>query len=236
MEGIPKRVHYCWFGKKEKPRIVQECINSWRKYLKEYEIIEWNEDNFKIEDFDFAKKAYSDKKWAFVSDYCRVIVLYNYGGIYLDTDMELLKGLDDLLVNNSFAGIEDYLIAFGIWGCKKNDSFIKEVLNYYNTLDYEDYKENLIELSIPIHVTKIAQKYGYQLNCDSISYFFDKIAIYPKEYFYPKRHSWQEPLITKNTYTIHHYEGSWRSSHQILRSKIKGSLLNIIGGFRGKNI
>lgn len=232
MEGIPKTVHYCWFGKNKKPSIVEHCINSWRNNLEGYEIIEWNEDNFKVEDYDFSKKAYGDKKWAFVADYCRLWVLYNYGGIYLDTDMEVLRGLDDLLINNSFGGIEDYLINCSIWGCKKDDNFIGEVLTYYNNLDYEAYRGNLMKLAIPIHITEIANKYGYKLNYNNISYFLDNIAIYPKEYFYPKRHSWQKPLITENTYTVHHYEGSWRKPYQIIRSKIKANLLKFISRFR----
>lgn len=232
MGDIQKVVHYCWFGKKEKPKIVEECINSWKRYLNGYKIIEWNEENFKVEDFDFTNKAYKDKKWAFVSDYCRLWVLYNYGGIYLDTDMEVLKGLDDLLLNNSFGGIEDYLIAFGIWGCKKEDKLIEEVLKYYNKLNYDDYKDNLQKLAIPIHITAIAKEYGYIENFNKICYFLDNVAIYPKEYFYPKRHSWQKPIITENTYTIHHYEGSWRKPHQIFRSKIKANLLNAISRFK----
>lgn len=236
MAGIPKVIHYCWFGGKEKPKIVKECINSWKRYLKGYEIVEWNEENFNIEAFDFSKKAYENKKWAFVSDYCRIWTLYNYGGIYLDTDMEILKPLDNLLSNNSFGGLEDELIAFGIWGCKKEDEFIEKVLNYYNKLNYDDYKENLQKLAIPIHLTEIAKENGYKENYNEVSYFLDRVAVYPKEYFYPKRHAWEEPIITDKTYSIHHYEGTWRKPHQILRSKIKEELLNIIRRFKSDKI
>lgn len=236
MKDIPKKIHYCWFGGKEKPKIVKKCINSWKHYLKGYEIVEWNEKNFNIEGFDFTKKAYENKKWAFVSDYCRLWALYNYGGIYLDTDMEVLKSLDDLLKNNSFGGLEDNLIAFGIWGCKKEDKFIGEVLNYYNDLNYDDYKDRLPELAIPIHITEIAKEKGYKESYNDVSYFLNQVAIYPKEYFYPKRHSWQEPIITDNTYTIHHYEGTWRKPHQILRSKFKERLLNFIRKFKSEKI
>ncbi|MBE6055122.1 MAG: mannosyltransferase [Clostridium sartagoforme] len=226
--SIPKVIHYCWFGNKEKPKIFEKCINSWKLYLKDYEIIEWNEENFNIKDFDFTKKAYENKKWAFVADFCRLYVLYNYGGIYLDTDMEILKPLDDLLKDNSFGGVEDDLIAFGIWGCKAQDKFMGEVLNYYNILNYDDYKEKLSELAIPIHLTDIAKGNGYKEHLNNVSYFLDEVAIYPKEYFYPKRHSWQEATITKNTYAIHHYEGTWRKPHQIIRSKVKEKLLGLI--------
>lgn len=236
MESIPKIIHYCWFGGKKKTKIVKKCINSWKRYLRDYEIVEWNEKNFNIDAFDFTKKAYEDRKWAFVSDYCRLWVLYNYGGIYLDTDMEVLKSLDNLLNNNSFGGLEDELIAFGIWGCKKEDKFIGEVLKYYNTLNYDSYMDKLPKLAIPIHITSIAKENGYKDNFNEISYFLDKTSIYPKEYFYPKRHSWQEPIITNNTYTIHHYAGTWRKPHQILRSKLKEILLKFIRLFKSDRL
>lgn len=233
MGKIPKVIHYCWFGKNEKPKLINKCIETWKKYLKDYEIIEWNEENFNIDMCNFTKEAYEDKKWAFVADYCRLWVLYKYGGIYLDTDIEVLKPIDDLLDNNSFTGVEDEEeIAFGIWGCKIEDKFLGEILEYYNSINYSEYKEDLQELAIPIHITKIAKKLGYTKPEDSISYFYDDVAVYPKEYFYPKRHAWEVPKITQNTYTIHHYEGTWRKPHQILRSKIKEKLLNIIRTFK----
>ena len=208
-------------------------MKTWNKYLKGYKIIEWNEENFDINRCSFTKEAYKDKKWAFVSDYCRLWVLYNYGGIYLDTDIEVLKPLDDLLDNNSFTGIEDEEgIAFGIWGCGKGDKFLGEILEYYNTLKYSDYKDRLQDLAIPIHITKVATKLGYIKPKDSVSYFYNDVAVYPKEYFYPKRHSWEESKLTENTYTIHHYEGTWRKPNQILRSKAKALLMKIIRGFR----
>lgn len=277
MSSIPKIIHYCWFGGGKKPELIKDCISSWKKYLPDYKILEWNENNFKVEDFDFVYKAFNDKKWAFVSDYTRLWILYNYGGIYLDTDMEILKPLDDLLRNSSFGGLEDDQIGFGIWGCKKGDKFIGEVLNYYNNLNYDNYKDNLEELAIPIHLTKVAKENGYKDDVNFISndpmdsiavedlkeiegyeeihhskdisdeggvekfhdkkieYFLGNVAIYPKEYFYPKRHAWQEPIITENTYTIHHYEGAWRKPHQILRSKVKEKLLKTIRAFRSKS-
>ena len=99
IDKIPKVIHYCWFGGHEKPKLINKCLETWKRYLKDYEIMEWNEENFNIDICSFTKEAYEDKKWAFVSDYCRLWVLYNYGGIYLDTDIEILKPLDDLLDN-----------------------------------------------------------------------------------------------------------------------------------------
>ena len=103
---IPKTIHYCWFGRGEKPEIVKKCIDTWKDKLSDYEIIEWNEDNFDINQNDYVKEAYKAKKFAFVSDYVRVYALYNYGGIYLDTDVEVFKSFDDVLDNESFWGFE----------------------------------------------------------------------------------------------------------------------------------
>lgn len=230
--SIPKIIHYCWFGCKKKPELVEKCISSWKIHLKDYEFMEWNEDNFNINGFEFTKKAYEDKKWAFVSDYCRLWALYRYGGIYLDTDMEVIKPLDNLLEHSSFGGLEDYFIGFGIWGCNKYDKFISEVLKYYNNLNYDDYKDRSDELVIQIHLTLIAKYLGYKDSRNKVSYFYNEVAIYPKEYFYPKKHLWKETLITENTYTIHHYEGSWRKPNQILRSKCKNGIFKFIRGFK----
>ena len=122
---IPKIIHYCWFGKKEKPNIVKKCISSWKVILKDYEIIEWNEENFDISSNNFVRQAYENGKFAFVSDYVRVYALYNYGGIYLDTDVEVFKNFDPLLNNESFWGFEEKnFIATSTIGAQKNNKFI----------------------------------------------------------------------------------------------------------------
>ena len=107
MSKIPKIIHYCWFGRGEKPEIVKRCINSWKENLKDYEIIEWNENNFDININNYVKEAYENKKYAFVSDYVRVYALYNMGGIYFDTDVEVFKSLDEFLQEDSFWGFEE---------------------------------------------------------------------------------------------------------------------------------
>lgn len=235
MSNIPKVIHYCWFGNNEKPEIIKKCIETWKINMPEYTIQEWNESNFDIEKFKFARDAYKSKKWAFVSDYCRLWVLYNYGGIYLDTDMEVLKNLSIFMENKSFTGVEDgQNIAFGIWGCEKGDSFIKEVLEYYDDVNFDDYKSDLFQIAIPKIITQIAKEKGYVPPQGSKSIFYDDLAVYPTEVFYPKKSSWAEAVITENTYTIHHYEGSWRTSKQIFRSKTKKKIINIIRTLQGK--
>ena len=103
---IPKKIHYCWVGGNSKPPLVKKCIQSWKKYCPDYEIIEWNESNYDISKNIYMKQAYEAKKWAFVTDYMRLDIIYEHGGIYLDTDVELIKNIDDLLSNEAFAGIE----------------------------------------------------------------------------------------------------------------------------------
>ncbi|MDR3598466.1 glycosyltransferase [Clostridium sp.] len=229
MNTIPKVIHYCWFGGKDKPQLIGECINSWKENLPDYKIIEWNEKNFNIEEFDFSKKAYNAKKWAFVADYCRIWVLYNYGGIYLDTDMEVLKSLDEFIKNESFAGIErDQIINAAILGAKAKNEFIKKIINYYDDIDFMDYIDDLEKIAIPNIITELAAHEGYMGN-KKIENVRNIITIYSKEYFYPKNHSWERADITKNTYTIHHYEGSWRSKTKIGKSKFKQILINIFG-------
>ena len=120
--SIPKIIHYCWFGNNEKPNIVKKCIASWKEHLKEYEIIEWNEKTFDINSNKFVKEAYEKGMYAFVSDYVRVYALYNYGGIYLDTDVEVKKSFNDLLDNDSIWGFEEknFIATSTIGACKKN--------------------------------------------------------------------------------------------------------------------
>lgn len=229
MNTIPKVIHYCWFGGKEKPQLIKDCMDSWKENLPDYKIIEWNEQNFNIEKFDFALKAYNAKKWAFVADYCRIWVLYNYGGIYLDTDMEVLKSLDKFIDNECFAGIErDKIINAAILGAKASNEFINKIINYYDNTDFIDYVDNLYEITIPNIITKLAAGEGYEGNKE-IECVNNVFTIYSQEYFYPKNHSWEKASVTPKTYTIHHYEGSWRDKSKIWKSKSKQILINIFG-------
>lgn len=229
MNTIPKVIHYCWFGEKEKPQLIKSCIDSWKEELQEYKIIEWNEKNFDIEKFDFTAKAYKAKKWAFVADYCRIWVLYNYGGIYLDTDMEVLKSLDKFTHNECFAGIErDKIINAAILGAKPNNKFIKNIISYYNDINFAEYIEDLDKITIPNIITELAVQDGYKGD-KKIESVKNMLTIYSKEYFYPKNHSWEKANITEMTYTIHHYEGSWRKKTKIYKSKLKQILIDIFG-------
>jgi len=229
MNTIPKVIHYCWFGGKEKPELIKKCMKSWEENLPDYKIIEWNEKNFNIEEFDFTQKAYKAKKWAFVADYCRIWVLYNQGGIYLDTDMEVLKSLDKFIKNESFVGIErDKIINAAILGAKAKNEFIKKILNYYDKINFINYIDDLDKITIPNIITQLAIGEGCEGDKD-VENVRNIITVYSKEYFYPKNHSWERANITENTYTIHHYEGSWRNKTKICKSKLKQILINIFG-------
>lgn len=136
--SIPKIIHYVWVGGNPKSKDIQRCMKTWKKHLKDYKIIEWNEDNFDINSNEFVKQAYEAKKWAYVSDYIRAYAIYNYGGIYLDTDVLVLDNLEDLLQNKAFVGYENAQYPFtAVFGAEKEHPFLKSILDYYENLSFE---------------------------------------------------------------------------------------------------
>lgn len=200
---IPKKIHYCWFGKTKLPRIANKCIESWKKYCPDYEIIEWNESNFDINYCDYTKEAYKAKKYAFISDVARLYVLINYGGIYMDIDHELLKPIDSFLKYSAFIGFEESNLGMGILGSITKNEIFSEILYEYKNLYY--IRTNLIPNNFKF--TAVFCKYGLIKN-DSIQKVKD-ITIFPSYYFYGKRIGFRKNIITKNTYSIHHYYSSW---------------------------
>lgn len=229
--SIPKIIHYCWFGKNEKPDIVKKCIDSWKRNLKEYKIIEWNEENFNIEENLFVKQAYEAKKFAFVSDYVRVNALYNYGGIYLDTDVEVIKEFsDDMLSQESFWGFEEKnYIATSTIGSKKGNILIKKFLDQYNDMTFIDNEGNFDLSTNVCLISNMMKELGFELNGE-----FQKIhsiaTIYPQEYFSPYDYINCYLKSSKNTYTVHHFYKSWLPLDARIKGKIKKILANIIGG------
>lgn len=231
--NIPKIIHYCWFGKKEKPYIVKKCIKSWKDNLNDYEIIEWNEENFDINCNKFVKEAYENKKYAFVSDYVRVNALYNYGGIYLDTDVEVNKSFNDLLENDSIWGFEEKnYIATSTIGARKGNELIKVFLDDYNGRQFIKNDGTIDTLTNVAIVSKIIKDLGVELNGK-----FQKIegvaTIYPQEYFSPYDYINCYMKDSINTYCVHHYYKSWLPIRVRVKTNIKKILANIIGG---KNI
>ncbi len=212
MQKIPETIHYCWFGKQQKPKIFLKCLASWNKYCPHYKIIEWNESNFDVNAHSYTKKAYNEGRWAFVSDYARIKILNTYGGIYLDTDVELIKPVDPLLLSATFLGFETKTIVnTAIVGAIKDNAFLKDILQIY---------DNLTEFeTIPNIVTRVLNTYGLKEYKKQI---INNVSIYPTEYFYPTPFGerFSKDKITKNTYTIHWWDYSWGSTTSRLFNKL----------------
>ena len=208
MDKIPKKIHYCWFGRGKKPKIAKKCIKSWKKYLPDYEIIEWNEDNFDINSNLYVKQAYEAKKYAFVTDYVRLYALYNYGGIYMDTDVEVVKSLDEFLKYDGFAGFEsEKFCCTGILGCKKENAIIKEFLDVYINKKFIKNNGEFDQTPNPVIFTNICYNYGLKLNNKEQE--INKFKIFPQTVFSPLNFKSIETNFSENTYTIHHFAGSW---------------------------
>ncbi len=210
---IPKIIHYCWFGGNEKPELIKAYINTWKKYCPEYEIIEWNESNFDININAYTKQAYEAKKWAFVSDVARLYALYNCGGIYMDTDVEVLKPLDEFLENKAFTGFEskDSPIT-AVMGAEKNDSVVKMLLDYYDNALFIN-EDGSYNMTTNTHIiTNYFLKKGVRTNGKEQT--IDTFKIYPQIYFCPNNFSRIFNVPSKKSYTIHHYGQSqgWSNS------------------------
>ena len=207
---MKKYIHYCWFGGKPLPRLAKKCINSWKKFLPDYEIIEWNEKNFDVNITNFSKHAYDAKKWAFVSDVARIYALKEYGGIYFDTDMIVTKNIDFLFEDELFAGWEsEFNVAVGVLYSKnKNHPLINKLWNFYKENDFDE--DNMFSFSIPTLLGNIL-KIDYGLKYDHLSnqVLSDGIKIYARDYFYPISCVDTNNMFTDNTCMIHYYIGSW---------------------------
>lgn len=216
---IPKIIHYCWFGRNALPPIAVKCIESWKKILPDYIIKEWNEDNFDINVIPYTKEAYQAKKYAFVSDYARFKIIYEEGGIYLDIDVEVLKSLDNLLINNAFTGFEDDTkVAPGlILAAKKENALIKEILDKYKEKKFILPNGSFNYETVVIHMTNILIEKGLVLN--GTQQTISELTIYPTDYFSPKSLGTGKLNITPNTYTIHHYAATWVPMYMQLEKK-----------------
>lgn len=209
---IPKKVHYIWLGKGSKPNIMDICINSWREKLPEYEIIEWNEENLdfyeEIKKSKFLKECYERKLWAFLSDYFRVKVLYEVGGIYLDSDMQILKSLDRFLEDSAFLGFESLTqVSAGIIGCEKGHPLMKRMLEFYSEEIWSS-----PHYTIPaIFQYIMTEEFGLKGECKEVMEIESGIKLYPYEYFYPYHFTeeFKYSCITENTYGIHWWGKSW---------------------------
>lgn len=219
--SIPKVIHYCWFGKGNMPKLTQKCIKSWKQYCPDYEIICWNEDNFDLSQNRYMKEAYESGKWAFVSDYARLKIVYEYGGIYLDTDVELIKPLDDLLKYSGFMGFDEKgLVATGLgFGAEKGNRIVGEFLQDYETIPFI-LPDGTCDLTpCPNRNMNTLKKLGMDVeNTDQV---FCDVLFLPKEYLCPMDYYTGKKTITKHTYSIHHYSASWTSAVTKRTTRIK---------------
>ncbi len=216
MMAIPKTIHYCWFGRGPKGELAEKCIASWKKFCPDYAFKEWNEDNFDLNTNLYVRQAYDNRKFAFVTDYVRLYALYTEGGIYMDTDVEILKPLDDFLKHQAFSSFENNnKIPTGIMAADQENPWIKDLLDEYTELVFLDSEGNMDLTTNVERITNLTlEKYGlipvssYQeLGCGVVT-------IYPHDYFCPKDWNSGELHLTENTHTIHHFAGSWHTADE----------------------
>lgn len=218
--NIPKIVHYCWFGGGEIPPKEKNCIETWKLFFPEYEFRLWNEENFDVNECSFSRQAYEHKKYAFVSDFARAKVLYEYGGIYLDTDVKILKAFPESTMKNGYMGFERraFLGTAVLASVAENDS-IKELLNYYETHDFvqkDGSFDNIANVSI---LTDIMKEKGLILGGERQQ--VDGFDIFNREIFYPKKLSDTEFKVTEETCAIHMCSNSWLSERERKRGNNK---------------
>lgn len=201
---IPRIIHYCWFGNKKKPHLIRKCINSWKQIHPDWVVIEWNESNYDVNKIPYIKEAYEKKKWAFVVDYARFDILNEYGGIFLDTDVELLKRIpDELLQHEAFTGFEsiDKVAPGLIYASIPKQKLLADIMNIYESKNFS-LDENIVSI-----VTGILKSHG--LRCNNTFQSIDGVAVYPSDFFCCYDFETQSFSITPETISIHHYFASW---------------------------
>lgn len=218
---IPKKIHYCWFGNNPKPMLAHKCIKSWKKYCPKFEIIEWNETNVDISSCPlYVRQAYEAKQWAFVTDYIRLKSVYEQGGVYLDTDVELIRGIDELLNYPAYFGFEDGIhIATGLgFGAEKGHYIIKELLDDYASISFFLEDGSFDRTPCPVRNTTIFLKHG--LHQDNSKQLLDNnILIFPSDYLCPISYRTNEKRITENTISIHWFNASWQTPREKEKQK-----------------
>ena len=222
---IPKIIHYCWFGGGEMDEFTVECISTWQKNLPDFKIIKWSEENCNINEApDFVKRAYEEKKWAFVSDYFRLYVLINYGGIYFDTDVKVLKQFDNLLDLDFFCSFEsDATLCTAIIGCSKDNSILKDFIKIYSNIKFSETPNSFLLFNF----LKLNQL--EKINISDVHIIGDKKVIFPFYYFSPIDFYTGKDCSNDETYCVHYYKGTWKSSKQKFYDKIKIKIYKIVG-------
>lgn len=208
MSRIPKIIHFCWLSDEEYPELIKKCMKSWKEKLPDYQIKCWNTDNFDVNICQYTKEAFSLKKYTYVSDYVRLYALYTDGGIYLDSDIEVIKRFDDLLDHGAFTCFEnDHAIAAWIFGSEKGNPIFKEFMEYYHKTPFLLENGEYDKTPNPVPMTKICVQNGLVLNGKTQQ--LENIIVYQQDYFCPYNRATEELNITSNTYSIHYFNGSW---------------------------
>lgn len=227
---IPKVIHYCWFGRGQMPKLALKCIESWKKYCPDYEIKEWNEDNFDLDMYPYVREAYDARKFAFVTDVVRLYALYHEGGIYMDTDVEVIKPLDSLLQYDAVSGFESPTqIPTGLMASRDGHPLFKELLDEYNGIHFRRPDGTLDTTTNVTRISNTCLKYGLRL--DNTLQTVCGFTLLPKDYLCPKSYKTGELELTANTLCIHHFSGSWVQNNKAKRVKRM-----ILFGILGKNL
>ena len=213
--SIPKIIHYCWFGGKPKPKLAEKCLQSWKKFCPDYQILEWNEDNFDISTAPlYVRQAYEAGRWAFVTDYVRLRGLTELGGIYMDTDVEVIKPLDPFLEQKAFAGFESLRgIQTGLLACEKGFPLFLDFLRHYDDAVFLR-PDGTVDTTTNVEVlTNLCKQHGLVLN-DKLQ-MVEGLAIYPREVFCPVDFDTKKLKKTRKTVTIHWFSGSWHTQEEL---------------------
>lgn len=221
LDKIPRVIHYCWFGRGEKPKKIVMCMKSRQRHLGDYQFMEWNEDNFNINCNLYVKQAYEARKYAFVSDYVRLFALYHHGGIYMDTDVEVIKPLDRFLHHDAFSGFEDEVyLQSSTMGAVKGHPWLKELMNHYHNRSFVLSDGTLDTTTNTAIMTNNCGKYGLQLN-GSYQALSNNVTFYPRTFFSPYDYVNGGNYMTDESYTIQNFAKSWLPAHVRLRGEIK---------------
>lgn len=233
MPDIPKKIHCCWFGGKPLPKSALKCIRSWEKFFPDYEIIQWNESNFDVSCNDYVSEAYNAKKYAFVSDYARFKIMYDFGGVYFDTDVEVIKDMTEIIAVGPYMGAECIQSHEGKDSLRVNPglgfaafpgmSFLKNMIEQYDNMNFVDSAGRLNLTTIVTHTSRELEKSG--LIAENSIQNCGGFTIYPPDYFNPKDMMTRKICLTENTYSIHHFDSSWHTPYE----KFKRRIIALIG-------
>lgn len=207
---IPKIIHYCWLGGKKMPPLAEKCISSWKKYCPDYKIIRWDESNYDFTIQPYMREAFEEKKWGFVPDYARLDIIYQNGGIYLDTDVELLRPWDELLDKACFIGFESFqFVNLGCgFGAEKGHWLLEKMMKDYDNYHFRKPNGSLNLLPSPRIQTHFLRQYGLKDDYGKVQILHNNIYIFPQSFFCPSNRD-GHPQALPDSYSVHHYMGSW---------------------------